>query len=115
METARYAEKMFAFQKMTVDMYYEGLGVVQTRADKALDQMLDQMDWMPEEYTAPVRKWQGFSARQMDCYADFMKKMYSSVEPLFVLPKKKAVSKAQAARKSETVNKPKKMEEKNES
>jgi hypothetical protein len=114
MDTAPYAEKMFALHKMTIERFNDGLDLVQAQTDKTLDLLLDQTDWMPEVYKAPVKKWQGVSARQFYRTTAFMKGLCSSYEPLFVRPKKKAAGKTQTTRKNEPVNR-QKMEGENES
>jgi hypothetical protein len=114
MDTAEYAEKMFTFQKMTIERINSGLELVQAQVDRMLNQMLDQVDWVLKEYKAPIKKWQGVSAQQLNRATALMDDVCSNYEPLFVRPKKKAAPKAIAARKNEAVNK-QQMEGKNES
>jgi hypothetical protein len=114
MDTAPYAEKMFAFHKMTFERIHSGLELVQAQVDRMLSQMLDQVDWVLEEYKAPIKKWQGASAQQLNRATALMNDVCLGYEPLFVRPKKKGALKTPPDRKNEAVNK-QKTEGKNES
>lgn len=99
MNTAPYTEEMFAFYKRTIETLNNGLDSVQTQASKALDQILSQIDWMPEEYKVPIKKWQAFSTQQLNRTTALMNDACSSYEPLFIRPKRKAAQKTQAPQK----------------
>jgi hypothetical protein len=115
METAPYAEKMTAFQKMALQNVKSGLNLVQTQTDEILNQMLNQAHWIPEEYRSPIKKWQKFSVRELDLTTAFMDDVFLAYESIFSRPKKKAASRTKATPKKEFVTEKPKMEDKNES
>ena len=59
METDKITKQMIKFQRMTFDNWYSAMSLMQDQAVSAMDTMLGQASWLPEDGRNTIQNWVG--------------------------------------------------------
>ena len=57
METNQITKQMIKFQKMSFNNWYNAVSIVQDQAVSAMDTMLGQASWLPEDGRDAIHNW----------------------------------------------------------
>lgn len=93
MEYAEITKQMIDFQKMSFSNWYNAIAMVQDQATSAMDMMLDQSTWVPEDGRKAVQGWLGACQEERDRFKSYIDGSFTSVEKYMGKGKKAAKSK----------------------
>ena len=87
------AKQVVDFQKTSFTSWYDAVVLMQDQATSAMDTMLDQSTWIPEEGRQAIQGWINVCQSERDRLKTYIDDGFSGIEKQFVTVKKAAPSK----------------------
>ena len=88
MEYNQITKQVIDFQKLSFDNWYSAVTMVQDQAASAVDLMLDQATWIPEEGRQAMLGWISVCQEERDRLKTYMDQSFSSIEKYMAEGKK---------------------------
>lgn len=76
-------KKAIGFQKGTFDCWWDALSIVQDQAALAVETMLNQTNWIPDENRRVISGWVGTCTNERDRCRGYMEESFSALEKHF--------------------------------
>lgn len=73
------AKQVIDFQKTSFSSMYEAVATLQDQAVDAVDTMLDQSTWLPEEGRKAIRGWVGACQEERDRFKSYVDDGFSGL------------------------------------
>lgn len=89
MEYTEITKQVIDFQKMSFANWYNAVSMVQDQTTSAMDMMLGQNTWVPEEGKKAVQSWMDACQNERDRFKAYVDEGFSSMEK-YIAPSKKA-------------------------
>lgn len=80
MDANEITKQAFDFQKGAFARWYDAMTTIQDRAALAVDTMLDQTTWIPDEGRRVISSWIGTCKNERDRYKVYMEESFSVLE-----------------------------------
>jgi len=90
MEYTDISKQVIDFQKMSFSNWYNALSMVQDQTTSAMDIVLDQSTWVPEEGRKAVQGWLNACQEERDRFKSYVDDSFSSMEKYLAKSKKAA-------------------------
>ncbi len=90
MEYAEITKQVIDFQKMSFSNWYNAIAIVQDQTTSAMDMMLDQSTWVPEDGRKAVQGWLSACQEERNRFKSYVDGSFSSVEKYLAKGKKAA-------------------------
>jgi hypothetical protein len=94
MEYTEITKQVIDFQKMSFSNWYNAMAMVQDQTRSAMDIVLDQSTWVPEDGNKAVKSWLDACQDERDRFKAYVDEGFSSMEKYFAKSKKSATAKA---------------------
>ncbi|MGD8834473.1 MAG: hypothetical protein PVJ84_07440 [Desulfobacteraceae bacterium] len=94
LEYDEITKQVIDFQKMSFSSWYNAVAMVQDQTTTAMDMVLDQSTWVPEDGRKVVQSWLNACQNERDRFKSYVDEGFSSVEKLIAKGKKTAPAKA---------------------
>lgn len=89
MEYTKITQQAIDFQKMSISSWQNAMTMVQEQATSAMNMMLGQNTWMPEDGRKAIQSWLGACQEEQERFKDYVDESFSSMAKILT-PKKKA-------------------------
>lgn len=86
-------KQVIDFQKTSFTSWYEAVALLQNQATSAVDNMLDQSTWIPEEGRQAIASWMDVCQQEQGRLKDYIDGSISGVEKLMTSSKKSSPAK----------------------
>lgn len=80
MDANKITKQALDFQKGAFARWYDAMSTLQDRATMAVDTMLDQTNWIPDEGRQVISSWIGTCKNERDRYKVYMEESFSALE-----------------------------------
>lgn len=94
LEYPEITKQVIDFQKMSFSGWYNAVAMVQDQTTSAMDMVLDQNTWVPEDGRRAVQSWLNACQNERDRFKSYVDEGFSTVEKLITKGKKAAPAKA---------------------
>lgn len=84
METNKITKQMIKFQKMSFNNWFTAMTLVQDQAVSAMDTMLGQTSWMPEDGRNAIQSWVGGIQDERNRFKGYVDNGFVSMEEAFI-------------------------------
>ena len=98
MEYNQLSKKVIDFQKMTFDHWYGAMTLIQSQAESAMDLMLKQATWIPEDGRNALQNWVNACQQERDRFKSYVDKGFATLEKT-VTPTQRATAAAEKTAK----------------
>lgn len=78
-----FAQQMINLQKISFFSCYDAASKIQGQATSAVDTLLDQAIWIPEEGRRAISSWAGTYQKEYDRFKSYVEKSFTSFEKVF--------------------------------
>ena len=95
MEYNEIIKQVIDFQKMSFSNWYNAAAMVQDQTTSAMDTMLDQSTWVPEDGRKMVQSWLNACQQERNRFKKYVDESFSCLEKYLVQETKVAPAKAQ--------------------
>jgi len=86
METKNVTRQMLAFQKQAVNQFQSMWDLAQTQTASAVDQLMDQAAWIPEESRQPLENWRTLMNQERERFSAYVDQCFVIYEKMLVSP-----------------------------
>lgn len=90
MEYTEITKQVIDFQKMSFSNWYNAIAIVQDQTTSAMDMMLDQSTWVPEDGRKAVQGWLNACQEERNRFKSYVDGSFSSAEKYLAKGKKAA-------------------------
>ncbi len=90
MEYTQITKQMLDFQKMSFSNWYDTVAMLQDQATSAMDIVLDQNTWMPEEGRKAIQNWVSACQQERGRFKSYVDEGFVGIEKLMSESKKAA-------------------------
>lgn len=90
MEYTEITKQVIDFQKMSFANWYNAVAMVQDQTTSAMDVVLDQSTWVPEDGRKAVQGWLSACQEERDRFKAYIDGSFTSVEKYMAKGKKAA-------------------------
>lgn len=98
MEYNQITKQVIDFQKLSFSNWYNAVTMVQDQAVAAVDTILDQATWMPEEGRQAIQSWVNVCQEERDRFKSYVDEGFTGLEKVAIEGRKAAPkAKKQAA------------------
>ena len=98
MDASKITKQMIDFQKMSFENWFKTVSLVQDQTVSAMDNMLDQASWLPEDGRNAIQNWMGAAQDERDRFKGYVDSGFVSLEKTFTdAPPKTAKAKKAAS------------------
>lgn len=80
MEYTEITKQVIDFQKMSFSNWYNAVAMVQDQTTSAMDMVLDQSTWVPEEGRKAVQSWLGACQQERNRFKAYVDEGFTSME-----------------------------------
>jgi hypothetical protein len=80
MNTNEFTKQALDLQKGTFASWYDAMSIVQDQVVLAVDKLLDQTAWIPDEDRQVISRWVGTCKNERDRYKVYMEESFSVIE-----------------------------------
>jgi hypothetical protein len=94
MEYTQITKQIIDFQKISFSNWYNAVALVQDQTRSAMDMVLDQSTWVPEDGNKAVKSWLDACQDERDRFKAYVDEGFSSMERHFSKVKKSTTAKA---------------------
>lgn len=94
MEYTQITKQVLDFQKMSFSNWYDALTMLQDQATSAMDLVLEQNVWMPEEGRKAIQSWISACQQERGRFKSYVDDGFSGIEKLIAESKKTVQPKA---------------------
>jgi hypothetical protein len=94
MEYTQITKQVMDFQKMSFDTWYSAVAMMQHQAVSAMDLMLDQSSWLPEDGRQAIRQWINACKQEGGRFKSYVDDSFAGFEKYLNESQKLAASKA---------------------
>lgn len=88
MEYTQITKQVLDFQKMSFSNWYDALAMLQDQATSAMDLVLEQNAWMPEEGRKAIQGWIDACQQERGRFKAYVDDGFSGIEKLMTESKK---------------------------
>lgn len=97
MEANKIAKQVINFQKMSFDSWFSTMSLMQDQAASAMNTMIDQARWMPQDGRDAVQNWMDVIKDERSRLKGYMDDSFVSMEKAFTAAPKTAAKAKKAA------------------
>jgi prenyltransferase beta subunit len=97
MEYTQLTKQMIDFQKMSFDNWYGALSMMQNQAVSAMDMMLGQSTWLPEDGRQAIRQWINVCKQEEGRFKSYVDGSFTGLEKYLNECQKQAAGKSKKA------------------
>ena len=94
MEYTEITKQVIDFQKMSFSNWYNAMAMVQDQTTSAMDMVLDQSTWVPEDGRKAAQNWLNVCQEERNRFKVYVDESFSSMEKFIAKSKKAAPAKA---------------------
>ena len=94
MEYTQITKQVLDFQKMSFANWYDTVAMLQDQATSAMDMVLDQNTWMPEEGRKAIQSWVSACQQERGRFKSYVDEGFAGIEKLMTESKKAVQPKA---------------------
>ena len=94
MEYSQITKQVLDLQKMSFSNWYDAVALIQDQATTAMDMVLDQNTWMPEEGRKAIQSWVSACQQERGRFKSYVDDGFTGIEKLMSESKKAAQPKA---------------------
>jgi hypothetical protein len=80
MEHSRVTKQIFNFQKMSFEMWYDAVALMQNQSVSMMDKMLDQSSWLPDNRRQAIKSWMDVCEKEGDRFKSYVDDSFAGVE-----------------------------------
>jgi hypothetical protein len=80
MNANEFTKQALDLQKGTFASWYDAMSIVQDQVVLAVDKLLDQTAWIPDEDRQVISRWVGTCKNERDRYKVYMEESFSVIE-----------------------------------
>lgn len=88
MEYTQITKQVLDFQKMSFSNWYDALAMLQDQATSAMDLVLEQNVWMPEEGRKAIQSWISACQQERGRFKSYVDDGFSGIEKMIAESKK---------------------------
>jgi hypothetical protein len=93
MEYSKITKQAIDFQKLSFTSWYNAMVLLQDQTTSAVDMMLAQSTWVPEDGRKAVQNWLNACQKERDRFKAYVDESFSSMEKYAAKPKQTASAK----------------------
>ena len=86
METKNVTRQMLAFQQQAVNHFQSMWDLAQTQTASAVDRLMDQAAWIPEESRQPLENWRTLMNQERERFSAYVDQCFVIYEKMLVSP-----------------------------
>ena len=90
----QFTKQVIDFQKTSFSSWYDAVSLLQNQASSAVDTMIDQSTWIPEEGRQAISSWISVCEQERDRLKSYIDDSFAGVENLMATSKKSTPAKA---------------------
>lgn len=90
MEYTQITKQVIDFQKMSFLNWYDALSMLQDQATSAMDMVLDQSAWVPEEGRKAIQSWMSTCQQERGRFKTYVDEGFAGLEKYMFEEKKAA-------------------------
>ncbi len=94
MEYSQITKQVIDFQKMSFDNWYNALTMAQEQANSAVDMVLEQNSWMPEQGRQALLNWMDACQQESGRFKSYVDEGFTGLEKILGQSKKTAPAKS---------------------
>ena len=94
MEYSQIAKQTIDFQKSAFSGWYDAVVTVQDQASSAMEKMMDQVTWVPEEGRKAVQNWVNLCQEERVRFKSYVEAGFAGLEKHFAEETKTAPAKS---------------------
>jgi hypothetical protein len=94
MEYTEITKQVIDFQKMSFSNWYNAVAMVQDQTTSAMDMVLDNSTWVPEDGRKAAQNWLNACQEERNRFKVYVDEGFSSMEKFIAKSKKVAPAKA---------------------
>jgi Mg2+/Co2+ transporter CorB len=94
MEYTEITKQVIDFQKMSFSNWYNAMAMVQDQTTSAMDMVLDQSTWVPEDGRKAAQNWLNVFQEERNRFKVYVDEGFSSMEKYIAKSKKAVPAKA---------------------
>ena len=83
MNADKITKQMIDFQKLSFENWFNAVSLVQDQTVSAMDKMLDQATWLPEDGRNAIQNWMGAVQDECDRFKGYVDSGFVSLEKTF--------------------------------
>jgi hypothetical protein len=80
MDYSQMTKQVMDFQKISFTSWYDALSLLQDQANSAMDTMLEQSSWIPEEGRQAMSSWINVCQEERDRLKNYIDDSFSGIE-----------------------------------
>ena len=88
MEYTQITKQVIDFQKMSFSNWYDTVAMLQDQATSAMDMVLDQNAWLPEEGRKAIQSWVSACQKERGRFKSYVDEGFAGAEKLMSESKK---------------------------
>jgi hypothetical protein len=88
MEYTQITRQVLDFQKMSFSNWYDAVALLQDQATSAMDMVLDQNTWMPEEGRKAIQSWVSACQKERGRLKSYIDEGFAGLEKIMAEGKK---------------------------
>ena len=88
MEYTQITKQVLDFQKMSFSSWYNAVSLLQDQATSAMDMVLDQNTWMPEEGRKAIQSWVSACQTERGRFKSYIDEGFAGLEKIMDEDKK---------------------------
>lgn len=88
MEYSQITRQVLDFQKMSFSNWYDAVALLQDQAKTAMDMVLDQNTWMPEEGRKAIQSWVNAYQQERGRFKSYVDEGFAGLEKIMAEGKK---------------------------
>ena len=93
MEPLNVTRQMLAYQKQAVDNFQNMWDVAQTQTSTAVDQLMDQAPWIPQESRKALENWRTLMKQERERFSAYVDQCFVVYEKMLDTPQAAAPAK----------------------
>lgn len=97
MEYTEITKQVIDFQKMSFSNWYNAVAMVQDQTTSAMDMVLNQSTWVPEEGRKAVQGWLDACEQERNRFKAYVDEGFTSMEKYLATGKKAASAKTKTS------------------
>lgn len=90
MEYSQITKQVLDFQKMSFSNWYDTVALLQDQATTAMDMVLDQNTWMPEEGRKAIQSWVSACQQERGRFKSYVDEGFAGLEKIMAEGKRGA-------------------------
>jgi hypothetical protein len=94
MEYSQITKQVLDFQRMSFANWYDAVAMLQDQATSAMDMVLDQNTWMPEEGRKAIQSWVNACQQERGRFRSYVDEGFAGLEKIVAETKKAVQPKA---------------------